>query len=91
MIYVRFFGGNGYCGCDYEEYHAYDNDDVTEAELEQIAVDMAYENAEQYEYVVTGWQEDWESEEDRESYYDDALSYCGWEYCSKGEYEDNVM
>ena len=70
MIYVRFFGGNGYCGCDYEEYHAYDNDDVTEAELEQIAIDMAYENAEQYEYVVTGWQEDWESEEDRESYYE---------------------
>ena len=29
--------------------------------------------------------------EDRESYYEDALSYCGWEYCSKEEYEDNVM
>ena len=91
MIYVRYWGGNGYCGCDYEEYYAYDNDEITEAEIEQNATEMAYTNAEQYEHVVTGWNQDWESDEEREDYYDNALGYCGWDYCSKEEYEDNMM
>lgn len=89
IVYVRFFGGNGYCGCDYEEYQCFDSADITEAELNQMSSDMAYENAETYEYVVTGWDTDWESDEDRADYFDNALSYCGWDYCSKEEYEDN--
>lgn len=27
---------------------------------------------------------------DIEDYYDDALSYCGWNYCTKEEFEMNV-
>ena len=88
MRYVRFYGGNGYCGCDYEEYHAF-GDDVTEEIIEAYSSDLAYENAETYEYVVTGWNEDWEDENDRESYYEDALSYCGWDYCSQEEFNEN--
>ena len=88
MKYVRFYGGNGYCGCDYEEYVMFD-DDCPEDEIENYSSQLAYENAENFEYVVTGWNEDWESEDDRESYYDDVLSYCGWDYCSKKEFEES--
>lgn len=88
MKYVRFYGGNGYCGCDYEEYQSFE-DDVTEEIIEAYSSDLAYENAETYEYVVTGWDESWDSEEDRDNYYEDALSYCGWDYCSEEEFEEN--
>ena len=88
MKYVRFYGGNGYCGCDYEEYVMFD-DDCPEDEIENYSSQLAYENAENFEYVVTGWNEDLESEDDRENYYDDILSYCGWDYCSKKEFEES--
>lgn len=88
MKYVRFSGGNGYCGCDYEVYEKFE-DDITEKDLNEISDGLAYENAETYEHVATGWNEDWESEEDMESYYDDALSYSSWNYCSEEEYEEN--
>ena len=88
MKYVRFYGGNGYCGCDYEEYVMFD-DDCPEDEIENYSSQLAYENAETYEYVVTGWNEDWESEEDREWYYEDVLGYCGWDYCSQEEFEES--
>ena len=89
MKYVRFYGGNGYCGCDYEEYHVFD-DDMSESEIETYAIELGYENAENYEYVVTGYDEDFETEDDRQQYYEDALSYCGWDYCTKEEFEENV-
>ena len=91
MKYVRFTGGNGYCGCDYEEYAAYD-DDYDEVLIEQTATELAYENAETYEYVALGWGSQWDSdidEAEREEYYEDALSYCGWDYCSEEEYLEN--
>ena len=89
MKYVRFYGGNGYCGCDYEYYESVD-DDVSESEIETYATELGYENAEAYEYVVTGWNEDFETEDDRQEYYEDALSYCGWDYCTKEEFEENT-
>ena len=88
MIYVRFYGGTGYCGCDYEEYEAFP-DDVDVSYIDELSQDMAYENAESFEYVVTGCGESWESDEDRDEYYEDALEYCGWDYCSQEEYEEN--
>lgn len=89
MKYVRFYGGNGYCGCDYEYYESF-SDDVSESEIETYATELGYENAEAYEYVVTGWHEDFETEDDRQEYYEDALSYCGWEYCTKEDFEENT-
>ena len=89
MKYVRFYGGNGYCGCDYEYYESFD-DDTSENEIETYATELGYENAESYEYVVTGWNEDFETEDDRQEYYEDALSYCGWDYCTKEEFEENT-
>ena len=89
MKYVRFYGNNGYCGTDYEEYVAFD-DDVSENEIEDISNDYAYENAETYDYMEHGWNSQWESEEDEEWYYDNAMGYCGWHYCSEEEYKENT-
>lgn len=85
MIYVRFYGGNGYTGCDYEEYEKFE-DDVTEEELNDYSREIGYENAETYEYVVRGYDSDWESEE----YYEDALDYCSWEYCTEEDFLENT-
>ena len=86
MKYIKFYGGNGYCGCDFEQYEVYE-DDVTEETLAEIAYDLANDNAQSYEYIVTGWDEDFESEEEKESYYED-IEY-GWEEVTKEEYEEN--
>lgn len=88
MKYVRFYGGNGYCGCDYEEYVAFE-DDESPAIIDAYSNELAYENAESYEYVVTGYDEDFDTVEERDEYYEDAYSYCGWDYCSKEEFEEN--
>ncbi len=88
MKYVRFSGGNGYCGCDYEEYVMFD-DDCPEDEIENYSIELAYQNAESFEYVETGWDSDFEDENDREMYYENALSYCGWDYCSEEEFNEN--
>ena len=88
MKYVRFSGGNGYCGCDYEEYVMFD-DDCPEDEIENYSIELAYQNAESFEYVETGWDSDFEDENDREMYYENALSYCGWDYCSEKEFNEN--
>lgn len=86
MKYIKFYGGNGYCGCDFEQYEVYE-DDVTKETLAEIAYDLANDNAQSYEYIVTGWDEDFESEEEKESYYED-IEY-GWEEVTKEEYEEN--
>ena len=42
MKYVRFFGNNGYCGTDYEEYVAFE-DDISENEIDDMSDEYAYE------------------------------------------------
>lgn len=85
MRYIHFTGGNGYCGCDIDEYQTFE--DITDEELDTIADEKAMENGEQYEYVCTGWDEEFESEEERDDYY--ANCSCNWEEISKEEWEEN--
>lgn len=48
---------------------------------------MIYDNAQSFRHCATGWGSDFESEEEREAYYEDC---CGsWVYISKEEYEEN--
>ena len=89
MKYVRFYGGNGYCGCDYEEYEKFE-DDITEEELNDYSREMACENAETYEWVARGYDSDWESEEESEEYYENALDDCGWDYCTEEDFLENT-
>ena len=45
------------------------------------------DNAQSFEYIVTGWDENFELEEEREDYYGNLE--CGWEEITKEEYEEN--
>lgn len=85
MRYIYFTGGNGYCGCDIDEVSVFP-DDTTDEELDQYAYEMAIDNAETYEYVATGWDEGWESEEAEDLYYQD--SYCNWVEITEEEYKE---
>ena len=87
MKYVKFFGNAGYVGTDYEEWAEYD-DDVTEEEINTDSRYYAYDNAETFEYVAKGWDVPWNSEEECDEYYENALEYSGWSYCSKKEYDE---
>lgn len=89
MKYVRFYGNNGYCGTDYEEYVAFE-DDVSEKEIDNMSNEYAYENAEDYEYMKDAWSPEYVSEEDEDWYYENAMESCGWNYCSEEEYRENT-
>lgn len=92
MKYYRFMATTPYCGTDCEEYRGYP-DNITEEELEQEADTFCYANAESFEYMVTGWNDDeFENETEREeaieNYYNDC--YCTYEEISEEEYLANI-
>lgn len=88
MKYVKFFISNGYCGCDYEEVQCFE-DDITDEDIGAICDDLAYANAEDYEYIACGgWDAEWEDEDDKEMYYEDAYSYSSWSYITEEEYNE---
>lgn len=89
--YVRFSFSNGYCSCDREDYErGVGVDDITQEEVDSYIQeefkDRMYEYLKTYEYVATGWGKDWESEEDREAYYQGE--YCSWNYITEEEYHE---
>ena len=84
--YVRFWAETDYAGTDFEDYQAI-NEKMTEEDLNEIAEQFGQENAESYEYLATGWEGEFESEEDREQYYENCT--CGWDYVSREEWEEN--
>lgn len=88
MKYVKFFGNNGYVGTEYEYYEVYD-DNTKDAFIDQESIEYAYDNAETYEYLERGWDDQWYSQEDEDNYYENALDHCGWTYISKEEYKEH--
>lgn len=86
MRYIHFHGENGYCGTDYDEFEEFP-DDTPDADINEISNNYGRDNAESFSYMETGWDEDFESEEAEEAYYEDALSRCYWEEVSAEEYE----
>lgn len=94
MRYIKFKAETPYCGTDHEEYHAMP-DDTTDEDLDDMAEDIRRNNAEGFEYLVSGWSnenfEDMTEEEQQEeidNYYADC--WCGWEEISQKEYEENT-
>lgn len=87
MRYIHFYGDAGTCGTD---YHILDSfpDDTTDAFLEGVSSDLAYDCAQSFSYCYTGWGEDFEDEEDEAQYYDDAMSHCGWEELSEAKWKE---
>lgn len=96
--YVKFVVDTEYCGTKNEFYM---ETEMNDRELDETLSDMAYENAEEYDYMVLGWGENAESyaeendmsfeevEEMMEEYYADAQANSHWEEITKEEYEEN--
>ena len=86
MRYIKFYGGNGYSGCDFEEVLEYP-DKTCDVFLDLELEEMISENAESYEYLVTRWEEeDIDLEEIREDYSADC--WGNWQEISKEEYKE---
>ena len=72
-----------YCGTDTIYWVFADHEgDIPEEELN----DWVYENAGSFEYLATGWDEDFETEEDREDFYAD----CGYDISGPYELDEAV-
>ena len=87
MKYFRFTANTPYAGTTNDYYFAVEDNAATEDFLDECAEEFAYENGETFEYLATGWDEDFETEKDREAYYADC--YCDYEEITKEEYEEN--
>lgn len=85
MRYIKFSGGTDYRGTDYEEVNIYP-DDVTDECLNDEAITIAENNAESYEYLVNGGDNDFQSEEERAAYYEGV--WCNWQEISEKEYKE---
>ena len=75
MKYYKFTATTPYCGTNMVELVE------TEEPLEQWAIDemctdYAREVGETYSYLATGWDEDWDTEEDEENYFADCSCIC---------------
>ncbi len=86
MRYIKFIGGNGYCGCDIEEYKTF-KDGYPDELIDQYARELAESNGEDFEHIATGYDGEFETEEERESYYEDC--WCNWEEITLEEWEEN--
>lgn len=97
MRYIKFSGGTGFCGCDFEEYMEFDS--ITDEQLNEYTDELIYDNANSYADIEIDYdicEDNYDSEEEyraaffeaEEAYYNEA--YGTWEEISKEEYEENV-
>jgi hypothetical protein len=94
MKYYKFIAETPYCGTEMEDYRSFDYE-PTEAELEEIADELCRENAESYEYLVSGWDDEnfegmteEEQQEEIDNYYADC--YGGWKEITEEEFLENT-
>ena len=94
MFYYKFVADTPYCGTESENYVC-SQVELSESALDEMAEEFARENAEGYEYLVTGWDdeniEDMSEDEVEElinNYYADSA--CSWEEITKEEFEENT-
>ena len=83
-MFVRINYSNGYCGCDVSE--------VIEVETMEEAEFYASENlrsyAESYAYAAIGWDQDFESEEEEEDYFENCTFDI--EEITEEEYQEEI-
>ena len=89
-MYFKITCNTPYCGTEMEEYIEAES----ESEAREIADEMARNNAESYEYLVTGWDDDeYEDKEEEatalEDYYNDC--YADVEEISEEEYFEAMV
>ena len=91
MFYYKITADTPYCGTNAEDYRSFKE----RPSVEEFTEDFARNNAESYEYLVSGWDnenfEDMTEEEQQEqldNYYADC--YGGWEEITEEEYLENT-
>lgn len=89
MRYIRITGNNGYYGSDFEEVVKID-DNLTSEDIDFIAEQLTYEYAEDNSYLATNWDEGFETEEEEENYFLNALDHTNWEEITEEEYLNNI-
>ena len=94
MRYIKFEGGTGFCGCDFTEFHVFE-DSAKDSVLDDMAAEYARDNGESYldiERFYSIYREDFDSEEEykdayyqaEEDYFGDC--YCDWTELTREEY-----
>ncbi len=78
MRYIHFFGDNGYCGTDYHEFREFE-DNTPDSEINSLSDELADDCAQTYSHLATGQGDTFESEDEEQEYYENAVSNCGWE------------
>ena len=81
--YILFEGGNGYCGCDFEDVMFYP-DYIHEDTIDIDGWGMAEDNAQSYAHYHFGWGEDY-TDEEWDEYLDNYVEYS-WREITREEY-----
>lgn len=86
MRYFKFMYDNGVITGAENEYVEFD-DNVTEAELNDYGAEALYDYADSYEYLATGYGNNFEDEDERDAYYEN----CDFSYkeVTEEEYMEN--
>ena len=86
MFYFRFTVDTPYCGTELVDYQKFE-ERPTDAELDEIAEDLAQSNAESFEYLATDWSDGrCEDTVALENYYADCTGT--WEEITEEEYNE---
>ena len=94
MFYYKITVDTPFCGTECEDYIA-SKEELTPAELDEMAEELCRNNAEGYEYLVSGWNDEMfegMSEEEQTEAIEEYYASCdgSWEQISKEEYEEEV-
>ena len=94
MFYYKITADTPYCGTEMEDYVAFE-ERPTNAELDELAEEMCRNNAESYEYLVSGWNDEMfedmteeEQAEEIDNYYADCSGT--WVEVSDEEYLEEM-
>lgn len=89
MAYFEITVNTPYCGTRMEEYVKCE----TLSEAEAIAEELCQQNAENYEYLMTGWDYDaFDTEKERDEALENYYAECHWyvEEITEEEYLENI-
>lgn len=91
MVYYKFTASTPYCGTENDYYEKYETK-PTEDQLAETASEYARQNGEDFEYLLTGWEDDYfdnedEKEEALDNYYADCE--CSYEEITEEEWKEN--
>ena len=96
MVYYKLELSTPYCGTEDTLYYSFENE-PTDKELDEIGEEMCRDHAENYEYLVFGWDNDpvadgEMTEDEYQAEIEDYYASCDyhWEKISREEYEENA-